>query len=78
MSGLLMKSLAVGLSGFPSAGCLSFGFPENSIGVLLVTAETNLGSWNFIKGLGFCQAVLSSLLVLVLLYRLLWAEWKGP
>lgn len=77
MSGLLMKSLAVGSSGFPSAGSLSFGFPENSIGVLLVTAETNLGSWTCIKGLGFCQAVLSSLLVLVLLYRLLWAEWKG-
>lgn len=72
-----MKSLAVGLVGFPSAGSLSFGFPRSSFGVLLVTAETDLGSWAFIKGLGFYQAVLSSLLVLVLLYRLLRAGWRA-
>lgn len=55
MSGLLKKSLAVGLAGFSSAGSFSFRFPRSSFGVLLVTAETKLGSWACIKGLGFYQ-----------------------
>lgn len=49
MSGLLVKSLAVGLDGFLSAGSLSFG-------VLLVTGVAKLACWSYIKGLGFYQA----------------------
>lgn len=44
-----MKSLTVGLAGFPSAGSLFSGFFRSSFGVLLVTAETKLGSWARIK-----------------------------